>query len=127
METKRQQKFARTIQKELGTIFQREGTHFLPNVFTTITKVTMTPDLGLAKVMVSFFNCDNTALALNTIKAHAAEIRYQLGNHIRNQVRVIPQLEFYVDDTNEYVDKIEKLFAEIHKNDSKDGGSISHE
>lgn len=115
MESKRQQKFAGVIQQDLAEIFQREGMNFLPNTLVTITKVRVTPDLALARVFLSFFNHDNTSLALNTIKAHAAEIRYKLGSRIKNQVRVVPQLEFFVDDTNAYVEKMDRLFEQISK------------
>ncbi|WP_423148762.1 30S ribosome-binding factor RbfA [Rubrolithibacter danxiaensis] len=115
MESKRQQKFAGVIQKDLAEIFQREGMNFLPNTLVTITKVRVTPDLAIARVFLSFFNNQNTGLALNTIKAHASEIRYKLGNRIKDQVRIIPHLEFFVDDTNEYVERMDKIFDKISK------------
>ena len=115
MESKRQQKFAGVIQEDLAQIFQREGMNFLPNTLVTITKVRVTPDLAIARVFLSFFNNENNHLALNTIKAHAAEIRYKLGARIKNQVRIVPQLEFFVDDTNAYVEKMDRLFEQISK------------
>lgn len=117
MESKRQQKFAGVIQEDLAAIFQREGMSFLPNTLVTITKVRVTPDLALARVFLSFFNNANTQLSLQTIKSHANEIRYKLGARIKDQVRIIPQLEFFVDDTNEYVDRMDKLFDKISKED----------
>jgi ribosome-binding factor A len=113
MESKRQQKFAGVIQKDLAAIFQREGMRYLPNTLVTITKVRVTPDLAIARIFLSFFNNQNTALALNTVKSHANEIRYKLGARIKDQVRVIPQLEFFVDDTNEYVERMDKIFDKI--------------
>jgi ribosome-binding factor A len=115
MESKRQQKFAGVIQEDLAAIFQREGMGFLPNTLVTITKVRVTPDLALARVFLSFFNNTNTQLALQTVKAHANEIRYKLGARIKDQVRVIPQLEFFVDDTSEYVERMDKIFDKISK------------
>ncbi len=115
MESKRQQKFAGVIQKDLAGIFQREGMSLLPNVMVTITKVRVTPDLALARVYLSFFNSDNAVLALNTIKAHAGEIRYKLGSRIKDQARIIPQLDFFVDDTSDYVERMDKLFDKISK------------
>lgn len=117
MESKRQQKFAGVIQEDLAAIFQREGMSFLPNTLVTITKVRVTPDLALARVFLSFFNNANTQLSLQTIKSHANEIRYKLGARIKDQVRIIPQLEFFVDDTNEYVERMDKLFDKISKED----------
>jgi ribosome-binding factor A len=115
MESKRQQKFAGVIQKDLAAIFQREGMHYLPNTLVTITKVRVTPDLAIARVFLSFFNNQNTGLALNTIKSHANEIRYKLGSRIKDQARIVPHLEFFVDDTNEYVERMDKLFDKISK------------
>ncbi|MBC7759150.1 MAG: 30S ribosome-binding factor RbfA [Phormidesmis sp. FL-bin-119] len=115
MESKRQQKFAGVIQKDLAEIFQREAANLLPNVMVTITKVRVTSDLAIARVYLSFFNSINNALALNTIKAHAGEIRYKLGNRIKDQARIVPQLEFFVDDTNEYVERMDKIFDKISK------------
>ena len=115
MESKRQQKFAGVIQKDLAEIFQREGMNFLPNTLVTITKVRVTPDLAIARVFLSFFNNSNTSLALNTVKAHASEIRYKLGARIKNQARVVPQLEFFLDDTNTYVERMDQIFDKISK------------
>ena len=115
MESKRQQKFAGVIQKDLAEIFQREGMNFLPNTLVTITKVRVTPDLAIARVFLSFFNNTNTSHALNTIKAHAGEIRYKLGARIKNQARIVPHLEFFVDDTNSYVERMDQIFDKISK------------
>jgi len=115
MESKRQQKFAGIIQEELAQIFQREGAAFLPNTLVTITRVRVSPDLAVAKVYLSFFNTTNTALSINTVNAHASEIRYKLGGRIRHQVRVVPELTFFVDDTNEYVERMDHLFDKIAK------------
>ncbi|MBC7913170.1 MAG: 30S ribosome-binding factor RbfA [Pyrinomonadaceae bacterium] len=113
MESKRQQKFAGVIQQDLAEIFHREGMNFLPNTLVTITKVRITPDLAIARVFLSFFNNANTSLALNTIKAHASEIRYKLGARIKSQARIVPQLEFFLDDTNSYVERMDKIFDKI--------------
>lgn len=115
MESKRQQKFAGVIQKDLAEIFQREGMNLLPNIMITITKVRVTSDLAIARIYLSFFNSNNNTLALNTIKAHAGEIRYKLGNRIKDQARIVPQLEFFVDDTSEYVERMDKIFDKISK------------
>lgn len=119
MESKRQQKFAGVIQQDLAAIFQREGMNFLPNTLVTITKVRVTPDLAIARVFLSFFNNTNTQQALQTVKSHSSEIRYKLGARIKDQVRVIPQLEFFVDDTNEYVERMDKIFDKINKDEQK--------
>jgi ribosome-binding factor A len=115
MESKRQQKFAGVLQQDLATIFQREGQSYLPNTLVTITKVRVTPDLAIARVFLSFFNNVNVQQSLQLVKSHASEIRYKLGARIKDQVRVIPQLEFFVDDTNEYVERMDKIFDKISK------------
>ena len=120
MESKRQQKFAGVIQQDLAEIFQREGMNFLPNTLLTITKVRVTPDLAIARVFLSFFNSTDAAASLSSVKAHASEIRYKLGAKIKNQVRVVPQLEFFVDDTNDYVEKMDQLFDQISKEPRQD-------
>jgi ribosome-binding factor A len=115
MESKRQQKFAGVIQQDLAAIFQREGMNYLPNTLVTITKVRVTPDLAIARIFLSFFSGANSQQSLQTIKSHASEIRYKLGARIKDQVRVIPQLEFFVDDTNEYVERMDAIFDKISK------------
>jgi ribosome-binding factor A len=122
MESKRQQKFAGVIQQDLAAIFQREGMNLLPNTMITITKVRVTPDLAIARVFLSFFNSNNVQLALNTIKQHASEIRYKLGARIKDQVRIIPQLEFFVDDTSEYVERMDRIFDKISKEERQPDG-----
>ncbi|WP_205945597.1 30S ribosome-binding factor RbfA [Pedobacter frigiditerrae] len=113
MESKRQQKFAGLLQEELAAIFQREGAAYLPNTLVTITKVRVSPDLAVAKVYLSFLNTNNTSLSLATVNSHSSEIRYKLGSRIRHQARVIPTLTFFVDDTNEYVEHMDKIFDKI--------------
>src|SRR6478735_5409273 len=113
MESKRQQKFAGLLQEELAAIFQREGSAYLPNTLVTITKVRVSPDLAVAKVYLSFLNTNNTSLSLATVNSHSGEIRYKLGSRIRHQARVVPTLSFFVDDTNEYVEHMDKIFNKI--------------
>lgn len=122
MESKRQQKFAGMIQQELAAIFQREGAAYLPNTLVTITKVRVSADLAVAKVYLSFLNSNNTTLSVAEVNSHAGEIRYKLGARIRHQARVIPTLTFFVDDTNAYVEHMDKLFDKISK-DRKESGA----
>lgn len=121
MESKRQQKFAGLLQEELAAIFQREGAAYLPNTLVTITKVRVSPDLAVAKVYLSFLNTNNTSLSVGIVNAHASEIRYKLGSRIRHQARVIPTLSFFVDDTNEYVEHMDKIFNKIAKDRTESG------
>ncbi|WP_285010005.1 30S ribosome-binding factor RbfA [Pedobacter faecalis] len=123
MESKRQQKFAGIIQEELAAIFQREGASYLPNTLVTITRVRVSPDLAIAKVYLSFLNTSNTTLSVAEVNSHAGEIRYKLGARIRHQARVIPTLSFFVDDTNEYVERMDKIFDKLSK-DRKDTDDV---
>lgn len=126
MESNRQKKFAGLLQEELAAIFQREGAAYLPNTLVTITKVRVSPDLAVAKVYLSFLNTNNTSLSVATVNAHAGEIRYKLGARIRHQARVVPTLSFFVDDTNEYVERMDQIFDKIAK-ERKDSGKSEND
>jgi ribosome-binding factor A len=127
MESKRQQKFSGVIQKDLAEIFQREGMNILPNIMITVTKVRVSPDLAVARVYLSFFNSTNDTLSLNTIKLHTGEIRYKLGARIKDQVRIVPQLDFFIDDTSDYVERMDKIFDKISKEPRQEEDPDSHE
>lgn len=114
-ESKRQQRFAGVIQKDLAELFHREGNSWTAGNFITITRVRMTPDLSIARVFLSFLDSKNAVAGLASIQSHSNEIRYKLGARIKNHARIVPQLEFFIDDTNEYVSHMDKLFEEISK------------
>ena len=109
MESTRQKKVARLVQKELGNYFQRRSSSLLPGRIITVTVVRISPDLSLAKVYLSIFPSDNITEVLQTILDNRKIIRHELGKKIRHQLRVVPELAFFVDDTLDYVDKIEEL------------------
>lgn len=117
MESKRQQKFAKVIQKELSDLFQREGNEWFAGNMVTITTIRTTPDLSLARVYLSIMNPTTTSneVALQAIKTQTREIRYKLGKSIRNQVRVIPELEFFIDDSMAYAARMDAIFDKINK------------
>ena len=114
-ESKRQQRFAGVIQQDLGELFQREGNAWAPGAFITVTRVRVTPDLAIARIYLSFLNTKQAKEDMANVKSHANEIRYKLGARIKNQARIVPHLEFFLDDTNEYVEHMDKLFDEISK------------
>lgn len=114
-ESKRQQRFAGVLQQDLAELFQREGNTWAPGAFVTVTKVRVTPDLAIARVYLSFLNMKTAKDDIASIKTKTNEIRYKLGVRIKNQVRIVPQLEFFLDDTNEYVEHMDKIFDEISK------------
>ncbi|NGM60440.1 30S ribosome-binding factor RbfA [Sphingobacterium sp. SGG-5] len=114
-ESKRQQRFAGVIQQDIAELFQREGNVWAPGAFITVTRVRVTPDLSIARIYLSFLNTKTAKEDLETIKSKAGEIRYKLGLRIKNQARIVPHLEFFLDDTNEYVEHMDRLFDEISK------------
>lgn len=114
-ESKRQQRFAGVIQQDLAELFHRDGNSWTAGNFITITRVRMTPDLSIARVFLSFLDSKKAADGLASIQSHSNEIRYKLGARIKNHARIVPQLEFFIDDTNEYVAHMDKLFDEIAK------------
>ena len=114
-ESKRQKQVAGVITKELNEIFLRMGFTMIEGGMVSIASVKITPDLFEARVYLSFFQVKNNEAALESIKERASEIRGELGKRVRHQLRSIPQLTFYIDDTLDYVFKIEKLLDEIKK------------
>lgn len=116
-ESKRQQRFSGVIKQDLAELFQRDGKTWAPGAFITVTRVRVTPDLAIARVYLSFLNTTTAKDDIANIKKRTNEIRYKLGLKIKNQTRVVPQLEFFLDDTNEYVEHMDKLFDEISKED----------
>ncbi len=113
MESKRQQQFARIIQKDLSEIFQRDAKHMFGEKFITITMVRVTPDLGIARVYLSFLMTKDKEAAIEDIQEKTKTIRQLLAQKIRNSVRVVPELHFYLDDTADYVSKIDALLDSL--------------
>jgi len=113
MESKRQQKVARLLQKDLSEIFQRDARHLFGGAFITVTTVRVTPDLSVARVYLSFLATKNKSLLLDAIREKGRTIRQQLADRIRHQLRIIPELNFLLDDTAEYAAKMDALFANL--------------
>jgi len=109
MDTQRQLKVSRLLQRDLGEIFQRESRGKFGGAMITVTKVNITKDMSLARVYVSLFATKDKEELLTTIRKHTVEIRFQLGKRIKDQVRQIPELEFFLDDSLDYIESIEKL------------------
>lgn len=109
MESIRQQKMARLIQKELAGIFIKELKSLFSNAMITVTRVRMSPDLSIARVYVSVFAVSDKESLYEDIQIHTSEIRKHLGNKIRKQVRIIPELKFFIDDSLDYIENIENV------------------
>lgn len=110
----RQQKFGRLIQKELSDIFQRDKRGILGNAFITISDVTVSADLGVAKVYVSMMLAKDKAQTLENLNRGKSEIRKALGDRIGKQVRIIPELIFIIDETEENAFRIEELIKSLN-------------
>src|SRR5688500_9367642 len=110
----RQQKLVRLIHMELRDIFQLDKPGILANTFITISDVSMSPDLSVAKVYISMMLAKDKAQTLERINRAKGEIRKALGEKIRKQVRVVPELIFFIDETEENAFKIEELIKNLN-------------
>jgi ribosome-binding factor A len=112
---KRQIQIGKVIKKELMEIFSKGGYNIIQNGMVSISDVRVTPDLYEARVYISFFNIKDSDAMLEEIKAKTGEWRGELGNRTKNQLRRIPVLTFYKDDTLDHVFKMEELFRKIEE------------
>jgi len=108
METTRQNRISRLIQKDLGEILQMAGRDWFPGSMITVTKVYVTSDLSIAKAYLSIFGKD-AGEVLSQVEMKNKEIRRQLGLRVKNQLRQVPALRFFIDDSLDYIDNIDKL------------------
>lgn len=113
MESKRQQKHSKLLQKELGDIFQKEAKSLVGKAMITITRVEVSPDLGFAKVYVSFLITDPKA-TYELINEHKKEIRHHLAKRIGKSVRIIPEIAFFPDDSAVYAQHMDKVIADLN-------------
>lgn len=109
MESKRQKKVARLVQKELAEIFRSETRNMFGGNMITVTVVRMSPDLMLAKVYLSIFPSEKQDDVIEKVNSSSGEIRYNLSKKIGKQVRGIPELFYYIDDSLDYAEKIDNL------------------
>jgi ribosome-binding factor A len=116
-EGKRQKQVANEISKELNDIFLKMGLNMIDGGMVSISSVKITPDLFEARIYLSLFQVKDQDAVLEKFKDLSSEIRGELGKRMRHQLRSIPQLTFYLDDTLDYVFKIEKLLDDIKKQD----------
>jgi ribosome-binding factor A len=119
IEGKRQKQVAAVLEKELNEIFQRLGLTMLQGGMVSIAGVKITPDLFDARIYLSFFKVSDPIATLKTIQDRSWEIKKELTARVRHQLRSMPQLNFYIDDTLDYVDKIDKLFKDIKTQDEQ--------
>lgn len=112
-ESNRQRKFSSLLTKELAEVFQRDTPHLFANAFITITRVHISPDLGMAKVHLSFMLVNDKEELLEKINSHKGELRKLLGQRIRREVRIIPDLVFFLDEGAEYAQQMDTLINKL--------------
>lgn len=108
MDTNRQQKINRLIQKELSEIFLLE-TKKMQGVLISVTNVRVSPDLGLAHAYLSIFPSEKGDELLRNINENIKSVRFELGKRVGKQLRIVPELMFHMDDSLDYIDNIDKL------------------
>jgi ribosome-binding factor A len=118
-ESKRQKQVAGLINEELNDIFRRMGLNMIDGGMVSISNVKITPDLFEGRVYLSMFQVKDTQAVLHTFEEKYKEIRNELGKRVRHQLRSIPELKFFIDDTLDYVFKMEELLDKIKKDDEE--------
>ena len=108
MQETRQNRIARLLQKELAEIFQAQ-TRAMHGVLVSVTRVRISPDLSICTAFLSIFPSDNAQQMLDNIRRNEKSVRYELGQRVRNQLRIIPELRFFIDDSLDYLEHIDQL------------------
>ncbi len=108
MEITRQNKIARLLQKELSEIFLLQ-TKAMPGILVSVSAVRISPDMSIARVYLSVFPSDKSEELVKNINNNMKSIRFELGTRVRHQLRIIPELKFFVDDSLDYIEKIDSL------------------
>jgi len=120
METTRQLKVARLVQKAISQIFIKEGVGIYGHCMVSVTTVRISPDLSVARIYISIFGASPKDV-INNLNQHKPRIRYWLGNEVKKQLRIIPELAFFHDDSADYAEKMDRIFDQIHrKNDAEE-------
>jgi ribosome-binding factor A len=114
MDSTRQKKYSRLLQKDLGDIFQKNSQSLFDGAFITVTQVKVSPDMGLVKVYLSFLMVKDKQAMLDKINEHQKTIKQQLVARIKSQVRVIPEFKYFLDDTEDVASKVDELFKNLH-------------
>ena len=108
METTRQNKISRLLQKELSEIFLLQ-TKAMPGVLVSVSAVRISPDMCIARVYLSIVPSEKSEEMVKNINNNMKSIRFELGTRVRHQLRIIPELKFFVDDSLDYIEKIDAL------------------
>ena len=108
MQETRLNRVSRLLQKELASIFQSQ-TRAMHGVLVSVTRVKISPDLSICTSYLSIFPSDKSEELLNNVRANEKTIRYDLGQRVRNQLRIVPELRFFIDDSLDYMERIDSL------------------
>lgn len=108
MQETRQNRIARLLQKELSLIFQSQ-TRATHGVMVSVTRCKVSPDLSICTAHLSVFPSDKAEEIVKNITANMKTVRYELGTRVKNQLRIVPELRFFVDDSLDYIDRIDEL------------------
>ena len=108
MQETRQNKIARLLQKELSVIFQQQ-TRAMRGVMVSVTRTKISPDLSVCTAYLSVFPSERGEEIIKNINANDKTIRYELGTRVRHQLRIIPEFRFFIDDSLDYIDRIDEL------------------
>lgn len=119
METNRQKKIAGVLQKDLAEVLQGAARDGMKGVIISVTKVQVTTDLGLAKVYLSVFPQLKREIILKGVQENASSIRYEMAKRVKNQLRRMPELSFYIDDSLDYIEDIDKALQGKKENPIK--------
>ena len=111
MQETRQNKIARLLQKEWSIIFQRQ-TQQMHGVMVSVTRTKVSPDLSICTAYLSIFPSEKAEEIIKNVTANEKSIRYELGTKVRYQLRIIPELRFFVDDSLDYIERIDALLKE---------------
>lgn len=109
MSTTRQNRISRLVQKELSDIFQKNAASLFQGKMVTVTVVKVSPDLSVAKVYLSVFPVNEKEKFIEYVNTVEGQVRYDLGKRVRHQLRIIPHLTFFIDDSLDYIDNIGNL------------------
>lgn len=113
----RQEKFGRQMQRDLGEILLAHKNDWLDGCFVTLSQVKVSPDLGHIKAYISLFNPSDKDKVMELLTLYAKEIRMELAKRIKNEIKKVPEIAFYEDDTLDYVNKMDQIFQNLKKPD----------
>ena len=120
METKKQKQVGEIVRRHFGSVLFQEGSYIYGNALVTVTTVKMSPDLGIAKIYLSIYNTDNKQEVMLMLQENLVRLRQGLAQRIKKQVRRIPRISFFIDDTVDEMYRVENLLNNIEIPDEEE-------